>query len=105
MKKEENAMVYTTDYQSPLGTIFLAADEKVLPVCGWKEKYYAAQIKKRMQAGKNAGVEGCRTLAGYLFSGKRAGFYAGASSGGNRISICGVGDSAQDSLRPDDHLR
>lgn len=28
MKKEENAMVYTTDYQSPLGTIFLAADEK-----------------------------------------------------------------------------
>ena len=36
MKKEENAMTYTTDYQSPLGTIFLAADEKVLPVCGWK---------------------------------------------------------------------
>ena len=30
MKKEENAMVYTTDYQSPLGTIFLAADEKGL---------------------------------------------------------------------------
>lgn len=51
MKKEENAMVYTTDYQSPLGTIFLAADEKGLTGL-WLEgqKYYAAQIKK-----KNAG--------------------------------------------------
>lgn len=47
MKKEENAMVYTTDYQSPLGTIFLAADEKGLTGL-WLEgqKYYAAQIKK-----------------------------------------------------------
>lgn len=48
MKKEENAMVYTTDYQSPLGTIFLAADEKGLTGL-WLEgqKYYAAQIKKK----------------------------------------------------------
>lgn len=40
-------MVYTTDYQSPLGTIFLAADEKGLTGL-WLEgqKYYAAQIKK-----------------------------------------------------------
>ena len=47
MKKGENAMTYTTDYQSPLGTIFLAADEKGLTGL-WLEgqKYYAAQIKK-----------------------------------------------------------
>lgn len=40
-------MTYTTDYQSPLGTIFLAADEKGLTGL-WLEgqKYYAAQIKK-----------------------------------------------------------
>ena len=40
-------MAYTTDYQSPLGTIFLAADEKGLTGL-WLEgqKYYAAQIKK-----------------------------------------------------------
>ena len=48
MKKEENAMTYTTDYQSPLGTIFLASDEKGLTGL-WLEgqKYYAAQIKKQ----------------------------------------------------------
>ena len=100
-------MIYTTDYQSPLGKIFLAADEKGLTGL-WLEgqKYYAAQIKKRrMQAGRSAGAERNKALAGYLFSGKRAGFYAGASSGGNGISMCGVGDPAQDSLRPDDHLR
>ena len=47
MKKEENAMTYTTDYQSPLGTIFLASDEKGLTGL-WLDgqKYSAAQIKK-----------------------------------------------------------
>ena len=40
-------MIYTTDYQSPLGKIFLAADEKGLTGL-WLEgqKYYAAQLEK-----------------------------------------------------------
>ena len=90
-------MQYISHYESPLGAITLAADEKGLTGLWFdREKYFGNTLE--------AEYEESGKMAGYVFYGAVSGEKASAPLTGDRISKNGLGNSFKYSLWTDGNL-
>ena len=87
-------MIFVSHYDSPLGILYLAADEEALKGVWFEgQKYFASGLKEDER------------VAGSLFRRERSGVSSTAGAGRIRIPERGLEAPAYDPIREDDDLR
>lgn len=100
-------MIFVSHYDSPLGILYLAADEEALKGVWFEgQKYFASGLKENGTEEKETPVlKRTRELAGSLFRRERSGVSSTAGAGRIRIPERGLEAPAYDPIREDDDLR
>ena len=97
-------MIFVSHYDSPLGILYLAADEEALKGVWFEgQKYFASGLKENGTG--NSCLEEDERVAGSLFRRKRSEVSSVAGTGRIRIPERGLEDPAYDPVREDDDLR
>ena len=97
-------MIFVSHYDSPLGILYLAADEEALKGVWFEgQKYFASGLKENGTEEKETPV--LKRVAGSLFRRKRSEVSSAAGAGRIRIPERGLEDPAYDPVREDDDLR
>lgn len=99
------SMIYTAHYDSPLGGLFLAADEEGLTGLWFEDAaHFADGLPIEREETETPVLGRNKKVAGSLLFGSRAGISAEAAPGGIEISAGGLGVIAGDPIRPDHDL-
>ena len=94
-------MIFVSHYDSPLGMIYMAADDDVLKGVWFEgQKYFASGLDKKETEDKETPV-----LAGSLFCRERTGVSSAAGAGGLRVPEKGMEDPAYDPVWKDHDIR
>ena len=99
-------MIFVSHYDSPLGMIYMAADEDVLKGVWFEgQKYFASGLKENGTEEGNSCLEEDERVAGSLFRRKRSEVSSAAGAGGLRIPEKGMEDPAYDPVWKDHDIR
>ncbi len=98
-------MIFVSHYDSPLGILYLAADEEALKESGLRAEIFCFRVKRERDRGEETPVLKRTRVAGSLFGRERSGVSSTVGAGRIRIPERGLEAPAYDPVREDDDLR